>query len=500
MRHDEEQIQKSRAIFHERAAPIIFLLICELGGYFIKMAQKLAFIPGIMLPPYATACKPLFNDIPARPFETMAAVFSDAVGMTPNVAFEMINPVPLGAASLAQAYRACLSDRFGGDDAVVKIQYPEVGRNFKSDLDNLVLLTRFLNPEYHAVLGNEYQTHVAELDFRNEARHIMDIRLSMKSARFFPKRISIPEVFPMFTTAKTLVMEYLPGKSFGTFIEENLSAFAQALGFENTQALIMHYEKEFYGEDEPDLQSEARIHPQNQCTAAKNALRLGFISLAQYALVLNHVGTLLDRIGTPLKHKVSVFEKLELVIVVHGHQLLIDGFANIDPHSGNIIIMPDGRVGLIDFGQCVKFSSDARRKIAQFLLAIDRDDKNFVVEQLRVDGYRIANSSPNFIYGSVQYWFDKPECGTIKYEDGRLVPIKGNVQRLLRYHRELSIPNYITNAKKLTFTLHGLSKMLGVRTSLVALWKDMALEVVKGTRSKRRLNTKLPRTLLSGCC
>ena len=35
---------------------------------------------------------------------------------------------------------------------------------------------------------------------------------------------------------------------------------------------------------------------------------------------------------------------------VHGTQMLLDGVYNADPHPGNIIVLADGRLGLIDYG------------------------------------------------------------------------------------------------------------------------------------------------------
>lgn len=36
---------------------------------------------------------------------------------------------------------------------------------------------------------------------------------------------------------------------------------------------------------------------------------------------------------------------------VHGHQIFVDGAFNGDPHPGNILLTPDGKLGLIDYGQ-----------------------------------------------------------------------------------------------------------------------------------------------------
>ncbi|CAN0519191.1 unnamed protein product, partial [Ectocarpus sp. 8 AP-2014] len=45
-------------------------------------------------------------------------------------------------------------------------------------------------------------------------------------------------------------------------------------------------------------------------------------------------------------------EKLiETLFRVHGHQIFVDGAFNGDPHPGNILLTPDGKLGLIDYGQ-----------------------------------------------------------------------------------------------------------------------------------------------------
>ena len=41
---------------------------------------------------------------------------------------------------------------------------------------------------------------------------------------------------------------------------------------------------------------------------------------------------------------------MEALMRVHGHQLLVNGFFNADPHAGNFLLLPDGRIGLIDYG------------------------------------------------------------------------------------------------------------------------------------------------------
>ena len=38
------------------------------------------------------------------------------------------------------------------------------------------------------------------------------------------------------------------------------------------------------------------------------------------------------------------------LVHIHGCQLLLDGVYNADPHPGNVLLLPDGTLGLIDYG------------------------------------------------------------------------------------------------------------------------------------------------------
>ena len=42
---------------------------------------------------------------------------------------------------------------------------------------------------------------------------------------------------------------------------------------------------------------------------------------------------------------------IDVINRVHAHEILVNGVFNGDPHPGNILLCPDGRIGLIDYGQ-----------------------------------------------------------------------------------------------------------------------------------------------------
>ena len=55
-------------------------------------------------------------------------------------------------------------------------------------------------------------------------------------------------------------------------------------------------------------------------------------------------------------------------------QIVIDGVFHADPHPGNILLLTDGRLGLIDFGSVGRLDSELRAALQRLLLALDRRD------------------------------------------------------------------------------------------------------------------------------
>ncbi|MEY2426991.1 MAG: ubiquinone biosynthesis protein [Actinomycetota bacterium] len=51
-------------------------------------------------------------------------------------------------------------------------------------------------------------------------------------------------------------------------------------------------------------------------------------------------------------------------------QILIDGFFHADPHPGNVLVTPDGRLALLDLGMVARIAPDMRDSLIKLLLAV----------------------------------------------------------------------------------------------------------------------------------
>jgi predicted unusual protein kinase regulating ubiquinone biosynthesis (AarF/ABC1/UbiB family) len=51
-------------------------------------------------------------------------------------------------------------------------------------------------------------------------------------------------------------------------------------------------------------------------------------------------------------------------------QILVHGFFHADPHPGNVLLTPDGRLGLIDVGMVARVTPELRDRLVQLLLAV----------------------------------------------------------------------------------------------------------------------------------
>lgn len=185
----------------------------KLGPTFIKLGQLLSTRADLLPTPYLDALTRLQDHIEPFPYEEVERIVSGELGVRISKAFEEFDPVPIGAASLAQVHRAWMRD---GRAVVVKVQRPEIRELIVGDLDALMEIAHFL--DQHTELGRRYEFEnmlfhlrkslLRELDFTIEANNLHTIRENL--AEF--DQLVIPEPIDDYTTTRVLTMEFIAGK------------------------------------------------------------------------------------------------------------------------------------------------------------------------------------------------------------------------------------------------------------------------------------------------
>jgi ubiquinone biosynthesis protein len=93
-------------------------------------------------------------------------------------------------------------------------------------------------------------------------------------------------------------------------------------------------------------------------------------------LVLEHLDGVSVREAGPLieEQKLSRLELARTLLRSMLHQIMRDGTFHADPHPGNILVLRDGRLALIDFGSVGRLDPIQQTALKQMLIALDRRD------------------------------------------------------------------------------------------------------------------------------
>ena len=136
--------------------------------------------------------------------------------------------------------------------------------------------------------------------------------------------------------------------------------------------------------------------------------------------------------------------------------ILVDGYFHADPHPGNVIFMPDNRLGLIDFGMVGRVTDSRREQLIDFLDALVQKNELGLLNILsqwagdaEVDEENLAYDISELIFG-----YDD-----LSLRDLRIGPLLSEITAVMR-DNNLSLPPDLTLLFKALITLEGLGHQL----------------------------------------
>ncbi|PLR96368.1 ABC1 kinase family protein [Bacillus sp. T33-2] len=190
----------------------------ELGPTFIKLGQVLVTRNDLLPEEITLELEKLLDRVPPIDFDyikyTLETELPDGLAT-----FEVINPIPIGSASLAQVYRGRLKT---GQEVAVKVLRPTVEKLFQTDIKVIKKWARRLQKrlpvevaasvDLNELLNDYYGSSMNELNLEREA-HTMNEHRQMAGDRFDWLRVT--DVYH--ATKSVMVMEFIDGWSIKDF-------------------------------------------------------------------------------------------------------------------------------------------------------------------------------------------------------------------------------------------------------------------------------------------
>ncbi|MGE0265305.1 MAG: ABC1 kinase family protein [Candidatus Obscuribacterales bacterium] len=184
----------------------------DLGPTFIKIGQTLSTRADLMPLPAMLELSKLQENV--APFELNVArqIIFRELGAYPEDLYDEFDPVPLAAASLAQAYKAVLRD---GREVVVKVQRPGLPQIIAQDVQILGAIADEVmeypnlcrHTDWPGVVEEFARTIFEEVDYIREGRNADTFRRNFRNF----ERVFIPRIVWRLTGRRVLTIEFVSG-------------------------------------------------------------------------------------------------------------------------------------------------------------------------------------------------------------------------------------------------------------------------------------------------
>jgi len=415
---------------HSSGAQKLADTITSLKGFYVKTAQIIASRRDLFPPEYTDALNNFTDNVDPLPVELIKTVVSQELlvrGEKFEDIFAEFDEVPLGAASVAQVHRAVLTEKYGSKEVAVKVQRPSIESKLLGDIANLKAIAKTFNDD----LTLDYYTVFCELE-----KQLAD------EFNFLAEAVAMDRIYETCTRDAN-----------GMPCESPIVMPRPVSGLVSRRVLVMDY-----------------LEGVPLSRAAEEMLKRGI---------------------SPDSPESQLFGRrlLRSLTDVFGRCILETGFFHADPHPGNIFVLDDGRIGLIDYGQVKQIGGRARETLSKVMCALDDrqsddnpDDLDKIGTLALELGVELADDAPQEGPAAVAMWlFD----GSVEqlpggYDKGELSP-NSPVKALKSFPQDLVLVG------RSSILIKGLSNRLGIPWSLSKEWAPTARLVLEGNTNQPTL-------------
>ncbi|GMH61085.1 hypothetical protein TrST_g378 [Triparma strigata] len=453
--------------------------ILDLRGFYVKTGQMAATNIGGAFPRiWSDTMSVLQDGVPPKPSNTvMQTIKKDGFNLKDIKLGEV-----LGSASIGQVH----SGTYNNSSCVLKVQYPEVQEQFENDVKTLLVFCRFAQPEHVPGLEEIERQFKTEFDYRKEHVHQNTIRENLKE---FEDRVYIPEAY--ISTKNVLIQERVNGVKLNVALKEdyvrNYSQmkslnFVPSEKFDGCrQGFIFKNDIEGLGYYADVSKNGTEIVPSSDSSSddfrgpSKEEMKV-YINAVDFRRRLGNAFRWLtgkEYVGRevlPINHA----EMMDTLLEVTAKSIFLDGYFNGDPHPGNILLLDDGRLGLIDFGQVKALTWEDRVTLSEMIVALVEDDDERIADIIIRAGYKTKRGDRRLAAKYARIVLDSNDK---KYTDGKHVQMF--MEDLQKKDPIQDLPREFVMVSRVSLMLRGLGKAIGQERSVAQAWVGHARKVLK---------------------
>lgn len=454
--------------------------ILELGGFYIKSGQTCAANIGNGFPRIWQETMSILQDqCPSKPFTVVRSIIEAEYGKPLETVFASFEEKPIGAASIGQVHRATLRN---GKEVVVKVMYPEVEDLFRGDVRTIKMFCQVAQPVHVSPLEEIERQFMTEFDYEQEAIQMDTVRKNLERAGLAGKnKLSVvPKSYPELCTKRVLVMTELKGEKLPEALQKDLELYAVNAGMPV---------EEFKAREESKLRDMKRKGEDIRGPSAKEFDT--YIKLIDAKRRANNMSAALHNYTVgwlpgfekkayknkrmlPINHA----KLIDDLIMIHGHEVLVDGYFNGDCHPGNILMLgaDQGKpqLGLIDYGQVKSLTKEERLHMCKIILALASDDKKEIVRLMTKAGFKSKSMNEDVIfkYAKVSYDEDNDELTEGKH-------IQMFMEDLQSRDPIDQLPDCYIMVGRTSVMLRGFAHALRQSRSIAKAWEPIAKKVLQ---------------------
>ena len=373
-----------------------------LNGMYTKYGQTLAGFTNTFSDVWIREFRTLENEVPPRPLASVRRTIEEETGKSVDETFSYLEENTLGSASIGQVHRAILKD---GREVAVKLQYPEAQELFHNDIATIRRFCEVFAPEHIVILDALEKQNATELDYQDEAHNLKEVQKNMVEYGFQPREVVVPSPIPALCTKRLLVMELLPGPKLIDGIREYFDSWAKQNGttlHDMEHEIRDRIEREGFPEkyDGPSAWKVSLYRRWLRCN--------DWISNAWIGTYNTTMGKIT---GSTMPYQKSILPPnipriIDTLMRVHGIQMLKYGVFTADPHGGNFLLLPDSRIGLIDYGSTKRLTRNERLATCLLYAALYRRDEEKLFEMCHVGGYKSKYGRKDVLLKLIQFGYD----------------------------------------------------------------------------------------------